>query len=192
MVHSSTAGTRSGVDESVPAGFNTYAALSAHPSNMGVKPVSRGARIALLAGAALIVAVSGTVLATRQPSATDEPAGLAQDEEEAPPTAEELAHAAERLRASEITVDDAVLSDLATRYGLGGAVRVMAWAADPDDDVTIESITAMRDGDGTEGSAMGWGRIAKELGFHPGIGSIMGNGGHGRDNAPGQQEDETP
>ena len=51
----------------------------------------------------------------------------------------------------------------------------------------------MRDGDGTEGSAMGWGRIAKELGFHPGIGSIMGNGGgHGRDNAPGQQDDETP
>jgi len=155
--------------------------------------MSRGARIALLAGAALIVAVSGTVLATRQPSAPDEPAGQAQDEEEAPPTAEELAHAAERLRASEITVDDAVLSDLATRYGVGGAVRIMAWAADPDDDATIESITDMRDGDGTEGSAMGWGQIAKRLGFHPGIGSIMGNGGdHGRDNAPGQQEDETP
>lgn len=156
--------------------------------------MSRGNRIALVGGAVLLLAVSGTVLAIRQPTTPEEPSGLAQDgEEEAPPTAEELAHAADRLRASEIAVDDAVLSDLATRYGLGGAVRVLAWAADPDDDATVESITAMRDGDGTEGSAMGWGRIAKELGFHPGIGSIMGNGGgHGRDNAPGQQEDETP
>ena len=150
--------------------------------------MSRGNRIALVGGAVLLLAVSGTVLATRQPPVANEPAGVAQDGDETPPTAEELAHAAERLRASDIAVDDAVLSDLATRYGLGGAVRVLAWAADADDDVSVESITAMRDGDGTEGSAMGWGRIAKELGFHPGNGSIMGNGGgHGRDNAPGQQ-----
>ena len=156
-------------------------------------PMSRRTRIALLGGATLILAVSSTVLATRQPAVSDQPAGVAQDEEDTPPTADELAHAADRLRANEIAVDDAVLSDLATRYGAGGAVRVLAWAADPDDDVTVESITAMRDGDGTEGSAMGWGRIAKELGLHPGIGSIMGNGGgHGRDDAPGQQDDEAP
>ena len=155
--------------------------------------MSRGNRFALLGGVVLLLAVSGTVLATRQPHGADEPAGVSQDGDDLPPTAEELAHAAERLRANEITVDEGVLSDLATRYGLGGAVRVMAWATDPDDDVTVESITAMRDGDGTEGSAMGWGRIAKQLGFHPGIGSIMGNGGgHGRDNAPGQQDGETP
>jgi len=155
--------------------------------------MSRGNRIALVGGAVLLLAVSGTVLATRQPPIANEPAGVAQDGEDTPPTAEELAHAADRLRAHNITVDDAVLNDLATRYGLGGAVRVLAWAADPNDEVTVESIAAMRDGDGTEGSAMGWGRIAKELGFHPGIGTIMGNGGgHGRDNAPGQQGDETP
>lgn len=155
--------------------------------------MSRGNRIALVGGAVLLLAVSGTVLATRQPPTANEPAGVAQDGDETPPTAEELAHAADRLRANDITVDDAVLNDLAARYGLGGAVRVMAWAADADDDVSVESITAMRDGDGTEGSGMGWGRIAKELGFHPGIGSIMGNGGgHGRDNAPGQQDGETP
>ena len=155
--------------------------------------MSRANRIALVGGAVLLLAVSGTVLATRQPQTGNEPAGLAQDGDETPPTAEELAHAADRLRAHDITVDDAILADLATRYGLGGAVRVLAWAADADDDVSIESITAMRDGDGTEGSSMGWGRIAKELGFHPGIGSIMGNGGgHGRDNAPGQQDGETP
>ena len=155
--------------------------------------MSRGNRIALVGGAVLLLAVSGTVLATRQPPIANEPAGVAQDGEDTPPSAEELAHAADRLRAHNITVDDAVLNDLATRYGLGGAVRVLAWAADPNDEVTVESIAAMRDGDGTEGSAMGWGRIAKELGFHPGIGTIMGNGGgHGRDNAPGQQGDETP
>ena len=155
--------------------------------------MNRGNRIALLGGVALILAASGTVLATRQPQSADEPAGVTQDEEDGPPTAEELAHAADRLRANETAVDDAVLNDLAARYGVGGAVRVLAWAADPDDDATIDSITAMRDGDGTEGSGMGWGRIAKELGFHPGIGSIMGNGGgHGRDGAPGQQEDPAP
>ncbi len=155
--------------------------------------MKRGNRIALLGGIALILVLSGTVLATRQPPAANEPAGISQDEEDAPPTAEEVAHAADRLRANEIEVDDAVFNDLAARYGVGGAVRVMAWAADPDDEATIESITAKRDGDGTEGSAMGWGQIAKDLGFHPGIGSIMGNGGgHGRGNAPGQQEDETP
>ena len=155
--------------------------------------MTRRNRFALLSGAALVLLLSGTVFATRQPQGTDQPTGVAQDGEDTPPSADELAHAADRLRAHDISVDDAVLSDLAARYGLGGAVRVMAWAADPDDEATIESITAMRDGDGTEGSAMGWGRIAKELGFHPGIGSIMGNGGgNGRAKAPGQQEDAAP
>jgi hypothetical protein len=157
--------------------------------------MSRGTRVGLLAGAALILAASGTVLATRQPQAADRSAPVTVDDEDTPPTAEDLGHAAERLEANDIIIDDAALSDLATRYGLGGAVRVAAWAADPDDDVTIESITAMRDGDGTEGSGMGWGQIAKELGVKSGLGSIMGNGGgngggHGRDNAPGQQDDE--
>jgi hypothetical protein len=53
----------------------------------------------------------------------------------------------------------------------------------------MAAIRLMRDGDGTEESGMGWGEIAKDLGVHPGIGSIMGNGGgHGRDDAPGQQD----
>jgi hypothetical protein len=71
-------------------------------------------------------------------------------------------------------------------YGVGGAVRIMAWSKG--DPIVIDDIRRKRDGDGTEGSGMGWGRIAKDLGVNPGIGSIMGNGGgHGRDNAPGQQ-----
>lgn len=148
--------------------------------------MNRTNRIALMAAAVLVLVVSGTVFATRAPSAPSQPAQVTQDEEDAPPTADEIAHAAERLRANRITVDDAVFNELVTAYGVGGAVRIMAWS-NGDFDV-IADIRRKRDGDGTEGSGMGWGRIAKEMGVNPGIGSIMGNGGgHGRDNAPGQQ-----
>jgi hypothetical protein len=164
--------------------------LPAHVPSEG--KMNRRNRLALLAAVAVILAASGTVLAIRSPGGSGEPAGVTQDEEappteEGPPTAEDLAHAADRLRAKGFTVDDAVLSDLAAAYGVGGAVRLIAWSSDPDVGMTIDELRAMRDGDGTEGSGMGWGRIAKELGVHPGIGSIMGNGGgHGRENAPGQ------
>jgi hypothetical protein len=148
--------------------------------------MNRTNRIALMAAAVLVLVVSGTVFATRAPSAPSQPAQVTQDEEDAPPTADEIAHAAERLRANEITVDDAVFNELVTVYGVGGAVRIMAWSKG--DSNVIADIRAKRDGDGTEGSGMGWGRIAKDMGVSPGIGSIMGNGGgHGRDNAPGQQ-----
>jgi hypothetical protein len=148
--------------------------------------MNRTNRIALMAAAVLVVVATGTVFATRAPSAPSQPAQVTQDEEDAPPTADEIAHAAERLRANEITVDDAVFNELVTAYGVGGAVRIMAWSNG--DSAVIADIRAKRDGDGTEGSGMGWGRIAKDKGVNPGIGSIMGNGGgHGRDNAPGQQ-----
>ena len=149
--------------------------------------MSRGTRIALLAAAALVVVVTGTVLATRQPPAADEPAQLTQD---TPPTAEELAHAEGRLEeALKLDVNSDLLSELATQYGLGGAVRIIAWSGgDPDQ---IADIRTRRDSGGPEGTEMGWGQIAKQLGVHPGIGSIMGNGGgNGRDNAPGQNRDE--
>ena len=150
--------------------------------------MNRSTRIAVLAGLALILAVTGSVFATRQPQTGNTPAAQADEDEEAPPAAADLAHAADRLRAKDVPVDDAQLNELATLYGVGGAVRILAWAADPNDDVTVDSIRAMRDGDGTEDGRMGWGRIARELGVHPGIGSIMGEGGgHGREHAPGQQ-----
>ena len=154
--------------------------------------MSRSLRLSLLAGLTLILLVTGTVVATRQPQAPNRPALALDEDENAPPAAEDVAHAAERLRANDVAIDDAAFEELAAAYGVGGAVRVMAWAAEPDDDVTIESIRALRDGDGTEGSGMGWGRIARELDLDPGIGSIMGNGGgQGRENAPGQQRDES-
>jgi nucleotide-binding universal stress UspA family protein len=153
--------------------------------------MNRTQRIALLAAAVLLLVAVGTVMANRAPAALDAPAAPAsshepeaQDEADAPPTEEELAHAADRLTANEIPFTDAELSDLATRYGIGGAVRLLALA--DAEEVDVEVIASMRDGTDTE-PGMGWGRIARELGQHPGIGSIMGNG-HGRQDAPGQQK----
>lgn len=151
--------------------------------------MSRRNRIALLAALVLLVGVAGTVFATRQPQTAEEPAQVTQDEDEAPPTAEDIAHAKARLEAKEVPFAEAALNDLAVRYGIGGAVRVLAWA--DGDEALMDRITGMRDTGGTEGTGMGWGQIAKELGgVHPGIGSIMGNGGgNGRANAPGQLKD---
>jgi hypothetical protein len=151
--------------------------------------MTRTNRLAALAAVALLLAAAGTAIATRAPNAPAQPSQLGQDPEDAPPTAEELAHAAERLAANELTVSDDLLAELAAEYGVGGAVRIVAWSGG--DEAAMADIRAMRDGDGTEGSGMGWGRIAKELGVHPGIGSIMGQGGgHGRENAPGQNRED--
>jgi hypothetical protein len=148
--------------------------------------MNRTNRIALMAAAVLVVVATGTVFATRAPSAPSQPAQVTQDEAHAPPPADEMASEGDRLRADEIAVDDAVFDELVAAYGVGGAVRIMAWSNG--DSAVIADIRAKRDGNGTEGSGMGWGRIAKDMGVNPGIGSIMGNGGgHGRDNAPGQR-----
>ena len=145
--------------------------------------MKRNTRIALLGGAALILAASGTVFATRQPQGANEPAGVTQDEET--PTAEGLAHAADRLQAKGF--DASRLNELAAVYGVGGAVRLIAWSSDPVVGLSIDELIAMRDTGGPDGGPMGWGKLAKQLGVHPGLGSIMGNGGgHGRDSAPGQ------
>ena len=163
------------------------------------RPMNRTNRIALFAAAALLVAATGTVLATRAPSSPTEPAQLTSshdaepetEEQDAPATAEDLAHATERLEAAEIPVPDG-FADLAAAHGVGGAVRLAAWSEATG--IAVADIAAMR-GDGTEGSGMGWGQIAKQLAeqghdVSPGLGSIMGNGGgHGRDDAPGQQKD---
>lgn len=137
----------------------------------------RRTRLALLVAATLIVAVTGTVLATRAPAGPSGGQATA-DDTDSSPEASAIAHAADRLSAAGIELEDGVLDELAAEYGVGGAVRIAAWAAaDADDDITVDSIRALRDGDGSPGSGMGWGQIARELGVRPGIGSIMGNGG---------------
>ena len=154
----------------------------------------RRTRLALLVAATLIVAVSGTVLATRAPAGPSNDRTTA-DDTESSPEASAIAHAADRLTANGIELEDGLLDELAAEYGVGGAVRIAAWAAaDDGDDITIESIRAMRDGDGNAGSGMGWGQIARELGVRPGIGTIMGNGGgngNGNGGAP-LQPDASP
>lgn len=141
-------------------------------------------RFALLGAVVLLLVLAGTVLATRSPVADERSQQQATDHE--PPEPEAVQHAGERLAASDIEVSEDLLTELAAEYGVGGAVRIAAWAADPDDDVDVDDIRARRD------AGEGWGVIAKDLGMHPGIGSIMGQGGgHGRENAPGQQKDRS-
>jgi hypothetical protein len=131
-----------------------------------------------LAIGALLLIVAGSALASPAPRSSEPELLAASHEPEAPPTAEDVAHAADRLAAHGISIPRDRLAELAATYGLGGAVRLAAWS-----DATGRSISdlrAMRD-DGA-----GWGQMAHELGVHPGLGSIMG-GGHGREDAPGQQ-----
>jgi hypothetical protein len=150
--------------------------------------MNRTNRVAILAALALLLAATGTVIATRAPDTAGQPSQMAQDDDDAPPTAEDLAHAAERLAENELTVSDDLLEELAGEYGVGGAVRIVAWSGG--DEEVMAEIREKRDGDGTEEGRMGWGQIAKDLGVNPGIGSIMGNGGgHGRDGAPGQNKE---
>jgi hypothetical protein len=138
----------------------------------------------VIAGSALLLLVAGTALAAQAPPQAERETVVA-DEPETPPTAEELAHAVERLSAHGIAATTEQLSALAADHGLGGAVRLLAWADETGK--SVDEIAAMRAGDG-DTAPMGWGQIAKDLGVHPGLGSIMGNGGgHGRDTAPGQQ-----
>ena len=148
-------------------------------------------RVALLAATFLLVVIVSGALAGRLPVAEPAPDHVAsshepqaENETDVPPTAEELAHAADRLSAHGIDADVAQLTDLAARYGLGGAVRLVAWSDETG--LAVEELAAMHD------AGQGWGQIAHELGVHPGIGSIMGNGGgHGRENAPGQNKPES-
>jgi hypothetical protein len=136
----------------------------------------------------LVGVVGGSALAARGPGAPQAPplgAGShspeANESADAPPTADELAQATAKLKAHDITVDAAQLKALADKYGLGGAVRVMAWSKSTTK--SVADLSAMRDG------GKGWGQIAHELGVSPGIGWIMGNGHDGKDKATGAAKD---
>lgn len=145
--------------------------------------MTRSTRLAILGGT-LLVLVAGTALGTQalRPGKQG-PLTASQEEPDAPPTADELAHAVDRLAASDIEVTSEVLSALAADYGLGGAIRLLAWADATG--MSVNELRALRD-DGA-----GWGQMAKDLpgDVNPGIGTIMGNGGdHGPEDAPGQQK----
>jgi hypothetical protein len=146
--------------------------------------MTRSTRLAIL-GATLLVLVAGTALGTQALRPQQQrPAAASQEEEpDAPATADELAHAMARLDASGIETTKDELSALAADYGLGGAIRLLAWADATG--MSLEELRAMRD-DGA-----GWGQMAKDLpgAPNPGIGTIMGQSGeHGPEQAPGQQK----
>jgi hypothetical protein len=148
--------------------------------------MTRSTRIIIFT-ATLLILVGGTTLASRLPRGTNQgplaasQAAASAEEPEAPPAADELAHALDRLQDNGITATQGQLSSLAAQYGLGGAVRLFAWSDQTG--ISIANLRARRD------SGEGWGQLAKELGVSPSLGSIMG--GHGRDTAPGQLKDKT-
>lgn len=144
--------------------------------------MARTTRLAIFIGTLLIL-VAGTALATRLPHQRPQLPAAASHEPETPPSAEEVAHAVDRLQASGITTTAEQLGALAADYGVGGAVRLLAWA--DASGKSVDELKAMRD------AGSGWGQMAHELGLNPGIGSVMGQGGgHGPDGAPGLSKDK--
>lgn len=149
--------------------------------------MSRTNRIAIFAAMALLVAMAGTALATRTPTAETPAPQLADEHEEGGPEDEAPDDVVVDRVATRLGVEADRVRELANEHGFGTAVRLLAWEQASAGEVTVEQLLQRRaDGEG-------WGEIAKDLeefGLHPGIGSVMGNGGgHGRDGAPGQQRD---
>jgi hypothetical protein len=109
------------------------------------------------------------------PEAEDEIGGA--DRAEAPdasPSPSEITRAVDRLSAVGIKTTDAQVRSLATKVGLGGAVRVLAFA--DASGKTPEQILAMFE------AGSGWGNIRHQLNLSigPGIGWIMGGGHAGK------------
>ena len=141
--------------------------------------MSRSTRYALAFGALLLV-VAGSALASPAPRQGVPQLLAASQQPEAPPTVEDVAHAADRLSDHGISIGRDRLAALAAEYGLGGAVRLVVWS-----DATGRSINFLR---GMRDGGAGWGQMAHDLGVDPGLGSIMGGGeAAGLDSAPGQQ-----
>lgn len=177
--------------------------------------MTRTLRIILAAGALVLLVVATTlaapsdrgrermapVAASHQPAspgAQDEPTNENEEpDEDGIPSQELLDRLVARLADAGVAVDADEIAALAADYGVGGAVRLLWWASAAG--MSTDEISAMFD------SGMGWGEIARELNagdeeldLHPGLGSIMGNGGGppadaqglglGRAGAPGQQK----
>jgi len=90
-----------------------------------------------------------------------------------PPSADEIARIVGRLQDAGIPATAAQVGDLAGKVGVGGAVRVLAFAQASGK--TPAQILALFE------AGKGWGQIDHELNLSigPGIGWIMGNG-HGK------------
>ena len=130
----------------------------------------RSTRIVVATAALVLLVGVGTALANRADRLPRPGSGAASTHEpDASHAPDAVSRAVERLEASEIDADAALLEELAAAYGVGGAVRLAAWS--DASGMSVDDLRAMRD------DGMGWGQIAHELDLHPGIGSIMGQGG---------------
>jgi hypothetical protein len=141
--------------------------------------MTRSRRLAALGvGLAAVLLIGGTaVLAGLGPPEGRPPADVPAQASPEAPSAERIERILEKLSGAGISTTSAEFSTLAAKYGVGGAVRILAFA-----DASGKSaaqIGAMFDG------GKGWGQIRKELGLSitPGIGWIMG-GGHGKPPVP--------
>jgi hypothetical protein len=159
----------------------------------------------IVAALALLLLVAGTAFATRSPNAGEHQSPLAASHQPSSPgasdeekeaqeqdtdaneaegaqlTDDHASQLVELLAAAGITATADELKALAAKYGVGGAVRLEAWAKATGK--SVDELGAMFD------SGMGWGAIAKQLeaddtslNLSPGIGWIMGHG-HGNENA---------
>jgi hypothetical protein len=153
---------------------------------------ARGLLVPIVATGLLIVMATGGALANRAAPAQGPSDRSEAEDQGAPPTADEVARVVDRLDDAGVDTDEDTVAALAADHGLGGAVRLLAWS--DASGLSVEEIAAMREGS-EDTAPMGWGRIARELNaddpeldLHPGIGQIMG-GGHGRDDAPGQNDE---
>lgn len=137
----------------------------------------------LIAVVALLAVAGGTALAARQtrvddsraPLAASPEASAAAEEADEPMTAEAATALVERLAGAGLETDVATLTGLAADHGVGGAVRLLGWAQESGR--AVDEIADMR------ADGMGWGRIARELDVHPGVGKWM-RGAH----EPGQDD----
>lgn len=128
--------------------------------------------------------------ASAQPERSPKPKAKASEKAEievegagASPAAAQIERVVANLKAAGITVTAAEVSQMASKVGLGGAIRVFMLAHASGK--TPAEILAMFQ------SGKGWGQIVKELKVDvgPGLGGIMGNGqgkghgkGHGKNN----------
>ncbi|HSM38270.1 MAG TPA: hypothetical protein VK838_02975 [Candidatus Limnocylindrales bacterium] len=175
--------------------------------NRTAAPIGALLALLLLVGASVLAAPArdakgGAPLAEASHSAGSpeeaEPTDGETGTTDAAPSPQLLDRIVSRLDAAGISTDPDAVSALAEKYGVGGAVRLLAWA--DASGMSVDEIGAMFD------AGMGWGEIGRQLNdadsslsLHPGIGWVMGNGGGhgsasdhgqglGRASAPGQQK----
>jgi hypothetical protein len=141
--------------------------------------VNRTLRVSLLLVLLIVLASTAGALAFRGAAGTG-----GESPEAAEGAGDNVERVVERLGDAGITTDATELEALADAHGIGGAVRILAFAGAAG--VDPSEIVAMRD------DGMGWGQIRRALaeaheGFDlpPGIGWIMGGNGQGEGHGQG-------